>query len=60
MLVFNRRTGECVRIGDDVRIKIIRIDEESVTFKITKPSHVTIIRSELFKQVTGGNDRELK
>jgi len=60
MLVFNRRSGEGVRIGDDIRIKITKIDEGSVTLRITKPLHVSIIRSELFERVTGSNARDRK
>lgn len=48
MLILTRRVGERLMIGDDIVIKIIRIDGSSqVRIGIDAPSHVRIVREEI-------------
>jgi carbon storage regulator CsrA len=60
MLVVTRRSGECLRIGDDIKIKIKKVDGDSATFEIIMPPQVSITRSELFKRIIYHNERDLK
>ncbi|MFR1708031.1 MAG: carbon storage regulator CsrA [Clostridium sp.] len=51
MLVVTRKTGEGIKIGDDVEITIVKIDDNSVKVSINAPKEVKILRSELYKEV---------
>lgn len=47
MLVLSRRPGQSLRIGDEVRLVIVRIEKGRVRVGIDAPSHVPIAREEL-------------
>ncbi|WP_346895297.1 carbon storage regulator CsrA [Clostridium sp. UBA7503] len=51
MLVLTRKPGEGIKIGDDVEITIVKIDDNSVKVSINAPKEVKILRSELYKEV---------
>lgn len=55
MLVITRKKGESIRIGDNIEIKIIKIDDGSVKIAIEAPKEVVILRGELYKQVEEEN-----
>lgn len=55
MLVVTRKPGEGIKIGDDVEITIIKIDDNSVKVSINAPREVKILRSELYKEVEEEN-----
>lgn len=47
MLILQRRSGESIRIGDDIEITIVSIEGGRVRLAISAPSDVPILRSEL-------------
>ena len=47
MLVLSRKCSQSVRIGDEVRITIVRMDRGRVRVGIEAPDHVTVWREEL-------------
>ena len=47
MLVLSRKAGETVRIGNDVRVTVLRIGPSSVRVGIEAPSYLGIVREEL-------------
>jgi len=47
MLVLSRRAGEVIRIGDDIRIMIVRTGPLSVRVGIQAPRDLNILREEL-------------
>jgi carbon storage regulator len=47
MLVLSRKQGERIRIGNDVRITIVRIGPNSVRVGIEAPDDLNIVREEL-------------
>lgn len=51
MLVVTRKPSEGIKIGDDVEITIVKIDDNSVKVSISAPKEVKILRSELYKEV---------
>jgi carbon storage regulator len=51
MLVVTRKPGEGIKVGDDVEITIVKIDDNSVKVSINAPKEVKILRSELYKEV---------
>jgi carbon storage regulator len=59
MLVIGRRKGESLLIGEDVEITIIKIENGSVKIAINAPKEVSILRKELYKEVTDENQRAM-
>jgi carbon storage regulator len=55
MLVVSRKKGESILIGDDIEITIIKLEEGNVKLAISAPRSVTILRKELYKEVTDEN-----
>ena len=47
MLILQRRTGESLVIGEDVRISVVSIEGSRVRLAISAPPEVSILRSEL-------------
>jgi carbon storage regulator len=47
MLVLSRKIGQSFRLGDDVRITIVRIDHNSVRIGIEAPDSITVRRQEI-------------
>lgn len=59
MLVVTRKKDESIRIGDNIEIKVIKIDDGSVKIAIEAPRDITILRSELYKEVEQENKNAL-
>ena len=47
MLVLSRKLGQRVKVGQDVRITIVKIDRNSVRIGIEAPNDVTVYREEI-------------
>lgn len=48
MLVITRKTGEGLRMGENIRVTVVEIAKDRVKLGIEAPSDVRIIRNELF------------
>ena len=55
MLVFTRRPGETIMIGDGIEVEILRIGVDSVRIGITAPSDVAVHRREVYDQIRAAN-----
>ncbi|WP_345979483.1 carbon storage regulator CsrA [Sulfurimonas sp. HSL3-2] len=55
MLILSRKVDESIIIGDNIEVKIISIDKGMVKIGIEAPSSVSILRSELLKEVENSN-----
>ena len=55
MLVLTRKPDEAIRIGDDIVIRIVATDKNSVRNGIEAPKEMTILREELVQAVTEEN-----
>lgn len=56
MLVVKRKKEQSLVIGDNIEIKIIDADENSVRIGIDAPRDVVILRKELLEQVEKQNE----
>ncbi|MGH4141108.1 carbon storage regulator CsrA [Clostridium sp.] len=59
MLVIGRKKGESLLIGDDIEITIVKIENGSVKIAINAPREISILRSELYKEVTDENQKAI-
>ncbi|MEN8076978.1 carbon storage regulator CsrA [Clostridioides difficile] len=55
MLVITRKKDESVLIGDDIEIKIVKVEDGSVKLAISAPKDVTILRKEILDKVKEEN-----
>ncbi|ODN31267.1 carbon storage regulator CsrA [Fervidobacterium thailandense] len=55
MLVLSRKVGESIIIGDNVEIKILKVEGSSVKLGIVAPADVKIYREEVYKKVAEQN-----
>ena len=55
MLVITRRKDESLLIGDDIEIKIVKVEDGSVRLAISAPRDITILRKEVFERVNEEN-----
>jgi len=50
MLVLTRMVNEGLRIGDDIEVRVVRIDGKRVGLGIDAPKDVRILRSEIARE----------
>ena len=55
MLVITRRKDESLLIGDDIEIKIVKVEDGSERLAISAPRDITILRKEVFERVKEEN-----
>jgi carbon storage regulator len=55
MLVLTRRLDESIRIGNDIKITVLKLDKGQVKLGIEAPKDVTINREEVYKEDQEGN-----
>lgn len=56
MLVLSRKKEQVIRIGDEIILKIVDIRGDKVRLGIEAPDHVHIVREELLRSATKGNE----
>ena len=55
MLILTRKSGESIRIGDDISISVIEIRGNQVRLGITAPRNVAVHRQEVYEQIQQQN-----
>lgn len=53
MLLLTRRVGECVQLGDGIRVRVMGIQGAVVRLGFEAPSDVLILRQELVEERKG-------
>ena len=56
MLILQRKTGESLVIGEDVRVTVVSIEGGRVRLAISAPSEISILRSELLDAKLANQD----
>ncbi|KJK19579.1 carbon storage regulator CsrA [Pseudomonas sp. NPDC087612] len=51
MLVIGREIGEIIAIDDDIKIKVLSVDGNTVRFGISAPRHIEVHRAEIYKRI---------
>ena len=51
MLVLTRKAGEVIRIGDDVRIVVLRSRSDELKLGIDAPQSVRVYREEIYQRI---------
>lgn len=59
MLVLTRKTGESIKIGDEIELKIISVEGDQVKIGIDAPRSVKVYRSEIYKLIQEENKAAL-
>jgi len=57
MLVLQRKVGESIKVGDDIEIHILAVDNDKVKVGLVAPRNVRIVRSELYGSIREENVR---
>lgn len=60
MLILTRKTGQSIRIGDDIIVKIVDVDGSQVKIGIEAPRGIPIFREELYEKLKESNIEALK
>lgn len=57
MLVLTRRIGECIRIGDEISVRVLEVQRGQVRVAIDAPRSIPVHREEIYLQVQEENRR---
>ena len=55
MLILTRKVGESIRIGDDIVIKVVSMDNKHVKIGIDAPREVSVNREEIYQKIQEEN-----
>jgi len=55
VLVLTRRLGESIRIGDEIAVRVVEIQNGSVRLAIEAPREIPVHREEVWNQVQAEN-----
>jgi carbon storage regulator len=55
MLVLTRKLGESIRIGDDIVVKIVELDNRHAKIGIEAPKDIAVNRQEIYERIQQEN-----
>ncbi|WP_373600011.1 carbon storage regulator CsrA [Paraclostridium bifermentans] len=59
MLVITRKKNESILIGDDIEIKVVKLEDGSVKLAIDAPKDKVILRKEIYENVKDENSKAI-
>jgi len=51
MLILTRRAGEVLRIGDDIKILMLKVDGGQIKVGIEAPKEIPVHREEIYRRI---------
>jgi len=57
VLVLGRKSGESIRLGDEIVITVMEVEKGRVRIGIDAPARVTVHREEVYERVAEANRR---
>lgn len=57
MLILTRKLNESLMIGDNIEIKVIKIEDGKVRLGISAPKHIDIHRKEIYDMIVSENKK---
>lgn len=54
MLILTRRSGETIRIGNEISVTVLGITGQQVRIGITAPAAVEVHREEIYQRIQAG------
>jgi carbon storage regulator len=57
LLTFTRKTGQAIRIGDNIRITIKEVRGRQARVVIEAPIEIPVFREEIYEQIVAENER---
>lgn len=58
MLILSRKVNQSIMIGDDIKITITEIHENSIKLGIDAPEDITVVREELINKENEENGNQ--
>jgi carbon storage regulator len=55
VLVFTRRRGETIMIGDSIEVQVVRIGRDGVRLGVVAPQSIPVHRQEIYAQIREAN-----
>ncbi len=55
MLVLSRKLNEAIRIAEDITIRVVRLDRDSVRLGVSAPKNIGIHREEVYLEILQSN-----
>jgi carbon storage regulator len=58
-LVVTRRAGETIRIGDDIEVTVLQVNEKSIKIGVRAPREIPVHRKEIYDRIKRLSDASL-